>query len=182
VFLTGERAFKLKRAVRYDYLDFSTTDRRRRFVEAELAINRPAAPSLYVRVATVTRDADGTLHLDGPGSPVEWLLEMTRFDGNQLCDRLAERGALPLDAMPALARAVATLHAGAAAPQASAASSTATGLRSTSSATRPFPRPIAPALRRSRMRRSPAKRIASTIGSAAVSSGSATAICISATW
>jgi aminoglycoside phosphotransferase family enzyme/predicted kinase len=110
VFLAGDRAFKLKRAVRYDYLDFSTVDRRRRFVEAELALNRPAAPSLYVRVAAVTRDADGRLHLDGPGSPVEWLLEMTRFDNDQLCDRLAERGALPLDAMPALARAVAALH------------------------------------------------------------------------
>jgi aminoglycoside phosphotransferase family enzyme/predicted kinase len=110
VFLAGDRAFKLKRAVRYDYLDFSTADRRRRFVEAELALNRPAAPSLYVRVATVTRDAGGRLHLDGPGRPVEWLLEMTRFDNDQLCDRLAERGALPLDAMPALARAVAALH------------------------------------------------------------------------
>jgi uncharacterized protein len=113
VFLAGDRAFKLKRAVCYDYLDFSTGERRRRFVEAELALNRRVAPALYRRVAAVTRDAQGTLHLDGPGRPIEWLLEMTRFDGDALCDRLAERGALPLAAMPALARMVATLHAGA---------------------------------------------------------------------
>ncbi|MEZ5291590.1 MAG: AAA family ATPase [Vicinamibacterales bacterium] len=113
VFLAGDRAYKLKRAVRYDYLDFSTVERRKRFVEAEFALNRRTAPALYRRVVPLTRGEDGVLTLDGQGTPVEWLLEMTRFDGEALCDRLAERQALPLSAMPRLAHAVADMHAGA---------------------------------------------------------------------
>lgn len=110
VFLAGPRAVKLKRAVRYDYLDFSTVERRRQCCEAELAINRRTAPSLYRRVVALTREADGRLVLDGQGPPVEWLLEMARFDGEALCDRLAERRALGVPAMQALGQAVAAMH------------------------------------------------------------------------
>ncbi len=113
VFLAGDRAFKLKRAVRYDYLDFSTVERRRRCCEAELALNARTAPGIYRRVVALTRDPDGRLVLDGSGPPVEWLLEMTRFDGEALCDRLAERRALGLPAMQTLAHAVAAMHASA---------------------------------------------------------------------
>jgi uncharacterized protein len=45
VFLAGERAYKLKRAVKYPYLDFSTAEHRRRACEAELALNRRTAPT-----------------------------------------------------------------------------------------------------------------------------------------
>jgi uncharacterized protein len=47
VFLAGTRAWKLKRAVRYDYLDFSTGERRRAMCDAEVQINRRTAPDLY---------------------------------------------------------------------------------------------------------------------------------------
>ena len=114
VFLTGERALKLKRAVRYDYLDFSTAERRRWCCDAEMALNRRVAPAIYRGTAVVTREADGHLALDGTGTPVEWLVDMTRFDGRALADRLADTGALPLAAMAPLAASVAALHAGAA--------------------------------------------------------------------
>lgn len=111
VFLAGDRAWKLKRAVRYDYLDYSSVERRRVCCEAELARNRRLAPSIYRGVVPVTRDATGALAIGGNGPPVDWLVEMHRFDGEALCDRLATRGALPLAAMPTLARAVAAMHA-----------------------------------------------------------------------
>jgi aminoglycoside phosphotransferase family enzyme/predicted kinase len=111
VFLAGGRAYKLKRAVRYDYLDFSTADRRKLYCEAELALNARTAPSIYRRVVPLTRDDRGGLALDGPGRPVEWLLEMNRFDTDALCDRLAERHALGLPTMRALGHAVAVMHA-----------------------------------------------------------------------
>lgn len=114
VFLAGDRALKLKRAVRYDYLDFSTAERRRRWCEAEVALNRRMAPAIYRGTAVVTRESSGRLALDGPGAPVEWLVDMTRFDGQGLADRLAESGTLPLTAMAPLAASVAALHAGAA--------------------------------------------------------------------
>ncbi len=113
VFLAGSRALKLKRAVRFDYLDFSTPDRRRAACEAEVRINRRAAPGIYRGVVAVTREANGVLALNGGGPPVDWLVEMTRFDQGLLLDRLAERGALDLSLMRPLAFAIAAFHAGA---------------------------------------------------------------------
>lgn len=114
VYLAGALAYKLKRAVRYDYLDFSTVERRRQCCELEVALNRRTAPSLYRRTVAVTREPDGALVLDGAGGPVEWLVEMTRFPDDALCDRRAADGRLPVAAAAALARSVAALHAQAA--------------------------------------------------------------------
>jgi aminoglycoside phosphotransferase family enzyme/predicted kinase len=110
VFLAGQSAFKMKRAVTYDYLDFSTRDRRRAMCEAELAINARTAPKLYRRVRAVTRTGAGMMTFDGEGEPVEWVLEMARFDQAGLFDRLAAAGSLALDLMRPLAAAIASFH------------------------------------------------------------------------
>ncbi len=110
VFLAGSRAWKLKRAVRYDYLDFSTASRRRAMCEAEVRVNRRTAPSLYRGVVPVVRRPDGSLALGGPGLPVDWVVEMNRFDEENLFDRLAAHGALSLELMPALGTTVAAFH------------------------------------------------------------------------
>ncbi|MBP2313789.1 AAA family ATPase [Azospirillum soli] len=111
VFLAGERAYKLKRAVRYPYLDFSTAEKRRAACEAELALNRRTAPSLYLGVTPVVRRADGTLGLGGEGLAVDWLVVMRRFAPDQLFDRRAERGLLTAETMRDLADAIAAFHA-----------------------------------------------------------------------
>src|SRR5262245_55498777 len=67
VFLAGARAYKLKRAVRFDYLDFSTRERRQILCEAEVRLNRRTAPTLYRGVVAVTRQRDGSLALAGRG-------------------------------------------------------------------------------------------------------------------
>ena len=113
VFVAGAAAYKLKRAVRYDYLDFSTAARRKAMCEAELALNKRTAPSIYDRVVAVTREPSGELAIDGEGTPEDWLVVMRRFDQDQLLDRLAARGALPLDLMAPLAEAIARMHDGA---------------------------------------------------------------------
>ncbi|HEY8536058.1 MAG TPA: AAA family ATPase [Vicinamibacterales bacterium] len=110
IFLAGSRAWKLKRAVKYDFLDFSGVERRRAMCEAELRLNRRTAPELYQRVVPVVRRADGTLALGGAGDAVDWVIEMVRFDQDLLLDRLAERGALDPALMPPLAEAIAALH------------------------------------------------------------------------
>lgn len=113
VFLAGRRAWKLKRAVRYDYLDFSESTRRGVLCEAELRINRRLAPALYRGVIPVTRERGGSLQFGGPGVVVDWVIEMTRFEQDDLFDRLAACGALDLDLMRPLAAAIAEFHAGA---------------------------------------------------------------------
>jgi hypothetical protein len=110
VFLAGDRAYKLKRAVLYDYFDGSTRDRRRALCEAEVALNRRTAPTIYRGVVAVARGAMGRLALGGEGAAVDWLIAMNRFDQDGLFDRLAESGRLDLELMPPLAVAIAAFH------------------------------------------------------------------------
>ena len=94
VFLAGDRALKVKRAVRYPFLDYSTLEKRKAACLAELEVNRRFAPQLYRRVVPITREITGSLTLDGSGDPVEWAVEMSRFDENMTLDHLADRGEL----------------------------------------------------------------------------------------
>jgi aminoglycoside phosphotransferase family enzyme/predicted kinase len=110
VFLAGDRAYKLKRAVRFDYLDFSTAELRHAFCDAELRLNRRTAPTIYRRVVAVTREADGSYALDGKGPPVDWVVVMNRFPQEALFDRLAATGNLARDLMSPLAATIADFH------------------------------------------------------------------------
>jgi hypothetical protein len=110
VFLTETRVYKVKRAVRFPFLDYSTPEKRKAACEAELAVNQAFAPQLYRRVVPITRAPDGRLALDGAGAPVDWALEMQRFDESATFDRLAERHELDLAIADELARVVAALH------------------------------------------------------------------------
>lgn len=130
VFLAGPRALKIKRAVKFPFLDFSTLERRKAACAAEILANRPFAPHLYRGVRAIVRRADGTLALEPDGSegaeprrdesrrdesPVEWAVEMRRFDETRTLDRLADRGALDDTLADALGRVLAAAHAKAAA-------------------------------------------------------------------
>ena len=74
VFLAGDFAYKVKKAVKYPFLDFSTLEKRRRACLNELRVNRLTAPELYLDVFPVTRDKRGDFRLGGDGEPVEWVL------------------------------------------------------------------------------------------------------------
>lgn len=110
ILLAQATAFKLKRAVRFSFMDFSTLEKREAAIRAELALNRRTAPMLYRRVLPVTREEDGSLALDGRGAPAEWLLEMTRFPADAQLDRVAARGELTPPLVEELARTVFRFH------------------------------------------------------------------------
>ena len=80
VFLAGDRAYKLKRAVRYPYLDLSTAERRRVACEAELDLNRRTAPELYLEIRVLTRSAQREIAFAGAGPAVDCVVVMRRFD------------------------------------------------------------------------------------------------------
>src|SRR4029077_11861441 len=105
VFLAGDRTFKVKRAVRFPFLDYSTLALRKQACEAELEVNRAFAPELYHGVVPTTRAPDGRLALDGHGTPVEWAVEMRRFDEGATLDQLAAAGRVDLTLADALGRA-----------------------------------------------------------------------------
>jgi len=111
VFLAGEHAYKLKRAVRFDYLDFSTAERGRAMCDAEVRLNRRSAPHIYRGVVPTTREPGGALALGGSGPPIDWVVEMNRFAQDALFDSLAAAGRLDLELKPPLAAAISEFHA-----------------------------------------------------------------------
>ena len=111
VFLEGARALKIKRAVRFPYLDYSTLAKRKAACDEEIKVNRPFAPQIYHRVVPITQNADGSLSIEGSGPPVEFAIEMTRFDERQTIDHLAEAGEPDRDLVDAIADAIAASHA-----------------------------------------------------------------------
>lgn len=108
VFLAGNRAFKLKKAVRLPFLDFTSLEKREEACRAELEINRRTAPKLYLGLKAVTREADGSLAFDGKGPVVDWVVEMLRFDQDGLYDRLAPQ--LSREEAEELADTIAAFH------------------------------------------------------------------------
>jgi uncharacterized protein len=111
VFLEDDRALKIKRAVRFPYLDYSTLEKRKAACDAELTINRQFAPQIYHRVVPITQNYDGSLSIDGDGVPVEFAVEMARFDERQTVDHLAESGELDRALVDAIADTIAGSHA-----------------------------------------------------------------------
>ncbi|MBU3031815.1 AAA family ATPase [Paracoccus marinaquae] len=111
IFLAGDRAWKMKRAIRTNYLDFSTLALRGASCRREMEVNA-AAGDLYREVIPVTR-REGRLHLGGDGTPVEWLVGMRRFDRNDELGRLCDAGRLTRIAAEDLADRIALGHAAA---------------------------------------------------------------------
>jgi aminoglycoside phosphotransferase family enzyme len=87
VFLTDTQAWKLKKPVRYDYLDFSSPAARHRDCEEEVRLNRRLAPNVYYSVAPLTTNTQGGLELDGMGEAIDWLVRMRRLPAERFLDR-----------------------------------------------------------------------------------------------
>ncbi len=122
VFLVGDRAFKLKRAVDFPYMDFSTLARREAACRREVSLNRRTAPDLYLGIRRVIRAGDGRLALtdaadaadadvEADGDALEWLVEMRRFDQAALLSDRADRGLLDAPLIDQVIDATVDLHA-----------------------------------------------------------------------
>ncbi|MBH5400928.1 AAA family ATPase [Bradyrhizobium sp. CNPSo 4010] len=114
VFLDAKRALKIKRAVRFPFLDYSTLEKRKAACEEEIRINRPLAPQIYHRVVAITEEPDGSVKVDGSGRPIEYAVDMSRFDESRTLDHLTETGPLDAKLAAAVADAIAASHAAAA--------------------------------------------------------------------
>ena len=114
VFLVGRKAFKLKRAVRFPYLDFSSVERRHRACLEELAVNRHTAAPLYRQVHAICRDSSGRIAFsEGDDAIVDWVVEMVRFDNDNLFDRMAKANMLGPEEIERTAEIIADFHAAA---------------------------------------------------------------------
>ena len=87
VFLVGNRVYKLKKPVRFPYLDFSSLARREAACRAELRLNRVLAPDIYLDVLPLVDTGKG-LSIGGAGVPVDWLVVMKRLDERDMLECL----------------------------------------------------------------------------------------------
>ncbi len=111
VFLAGNYAYKLKRAVKLPYLDFSTAEQRGAACAAELRLNRRTAPSLYLNLRRIGRDERGRIAFVEDAPALDWVVVMRRFDQAALFDALARDGRLDAGLMDLLADHIAQFHA-----------------------------------------------------------------------
>lgn len=109
VFLGNDRVFKIKRAVRLPFLNYSTLEKRKIACEEELRVNAINAPDMYRRVVAITRAQDG-FEIDGRGTPTEWAVEMARFDEQQTLDHMAAVGPIDSALAATLADAILRSH------------------------------------------------------------------------
>jgi aminoglycoside phosphotransferase family enzyme len=94
VFLTKRHAYKLKKPVRHDFLDFSTSALRRHFCTEELRLNRRLAPNVYLTVVPLTVTPSGALEIGGSGIPVDWLVKMRRLTESRTLENAIRAGSL----------------------------------------------------------------------------------------
>lgn len=109
VLLTGQHAYKIKKAVRLPFLDFSTLAKRRVDCETELRLNRRLAPAIYLEVVSITGTVDRPI-VGGDGPAVEYAVKMREFPQNALLSRMLIDGTLDVRHIDELAARVAAFH------------------------------------------------------------------------
>lgn len=110
ILLAGDYAYKIKKPVAFDFMDFSSLERRRHFCHEELRLNKRLAPDIYLRVTAITGSGNAP-RIDGDGAPIEYAVVMQRFDPQQRLDRRLARGELHHTDLDALAVDMARFHA-----------------------------------------------------------------------
>ena len=115
VILAGNYAYKIKKPVVLDFLDFGTLEKRRHYCEEELRLNRPWAPELYLDVVSITGSAAEPV-IGGDGEALEYAVKMLRFDQDLRLDRQLAAGLLTVRDMKELGQNIAARHAAAGRP------------------------------------------------------------------
>ena len=111
VFLAGERAYKLKKPLVLDFLDYGTPERRREMCEEEVRLNRRLAPDIYLEVRGVAiRDECGELIAADDPRAIDFVVEMRRYDENRTLAARLDRGELDKDEVRAVGDALAGFH------------------------------------------------------------------------
>lgn len=109
VLLTGQYAYKIKKNVQFDFLDFSTLDKRHFYCQEELRFNRRFAPDLYLQVVPITGSWQHP-QINGSGEAIEYAVQMQQFDGSQLLSHIADRDELSSAIIDQLAELTAEFH------------------------------------------------------------------------
>ncbi len=114
VVLTGDYAYKIKKAVDFGFFDYSTLEKRHHFCSEELRLNRRMAPDLYLDLVILTKVNSGShvnVELNGSGSVVEYAVKMKQFPQEALLSYLFDQGQLTEDHLVQWGKVIAQFHA-----------------------------------------------------------------------
>jgi hypothetical protein len=111
IFIAGDVVYKVKKAVNFGFLDFTTLQKRRHYCEEELRLNRRLAPQAYLEVAAITEGPGGEPVLGGPGPVIEYAVKMRRLPQERMLKKLLQEGQARPEMLEAVARRVARFHA-----------------------------------------------------------------------
>ncbi len=123
VFLAGEYVYKVKKPVRFTFLDYSTLEKRYRFCQEEVRLNRRLAPKVYLGVGPLIEREGEFFVGEGAVSPgqwriVEYAVKMRRLPEERMLDRLVAEGQVERAAMEVLAQKLFSFHLASAADRA----------------------------------------------------------------
>ena len=111
VILTGQYAYKIKKPVNFDFLDFTTLEKRRFYCEEEVRLNKRLAPDVYLDVVKITGSAAAPHFSESEDDPaIEYAVKMREFSQHALLSELAMRDQLTPALITEIADIVAHFH------------------------------------------------------------------------
>ncbi|VVC03804.1 Uncharacterised protein [Candidatus Bilamarchaeum dharawalense] len=107
--LLGNEVYKIKKPVKFSFLDFTTLEKRKFFCEEEVRLNQRMTPDVYLGVSTITKNNDG-MGFDGSGKIIEYAVKMKRLDQTKKMDRMLINGEVSPDKVTEIAGIIANFH------------------------------------------------------------------------
>jgi hypothetical protein len=111
VFLTGKFVYKVKKAVDFGFLDFTTLEKRRFYCDEELRINKRLCGDMYLEVVPINKSKEGKIKVKGEGETIEYAVKMRQLPQETMMTRLLEEGKVTKDEIDKIARLLADFHA-----------------------------------------------------------------------
>lgn len=109
VVLTGDYAYKIKKPVQFDFLDFSSLEKRHFYCEEEVRLNSRFAPDLYLQSVAITGSLEQP-KINGDGDVIEYAVQMRQFPSKQLLSDIAAHQGLSAEIIDLLAGLTADFH------------------------------------------------------------------------
>ena len=110
VFIAGDIVYKIKKPVKFDFLDFTSLEKRKFYCEEELRLNRRLAPDTYLDVVAISRDAQGNITLGNGVEVIDYAVRMKKLPWDRMLKTLLFKGLVDKEIMANVARKIAAFH------------------------------------------------------------------------
>lgn len=110
IFIAGDLVYKVKKAVDFGFLDFTTLEKRKYYCEQEVVLNRRFAPDVYFGVVEITEGREGEFRFGGGGAIVEYAVKMQKIPEEKMLYRLMDTGRVTVGDIERVGRHLARVY------------------------------------------------------------------------